>query len=82
MCSIAHMLKFFRIFVAKFSLMAEEMDIQHTEADAPKRMVLRAEGLIKKYGKRTVVNGVNFEVRQGEIVGFLYFFIEYYHFIV
>ena len=71
MCSIAHMLKFFRIFVAKFSPMAEEMNIQHTEADAPKRMVLRAEGLVKKYGKRTVVNGVNFEVRQGEIVGLL-----------
>lgn len=71
MCSIAHMLKFFRIFVAKFSLMAEEMDIQHTEAETPKRMVLRAEGLVKKYGKRTVVNGVNFEVKQGEIVGLL-----------
>ena len=71
MCSIAHMLKFFRIFVAKFSLMAEEMDIQHTEEEAPKRMVLRAEGLVKRYGKRTVVNGVNFEVRQGEIVGLL-----------
>ena len=71
MCSIAHMLKFFRIFVAKFSLMAEEMDMQHTETEAPKRMVLRAEGLVKKYGKRTVVNGVNFEVRQGEIVGLL-----------
>ena len=50
--------------------MAEEMDIQHTE-EAPKRMVLRAEGLVKRYGKRTVVNGVNFEVRQGEIVGLL-----------
>ena len=71
MCSFARILNFFRIFVAKLSLMAEEMDIQHTEADAPKRMVLRAEGLVKKYGKRTVVNGVNFEVRQGEIVGLL-----------
>ena len=50
--------------------MAEEMDIQHTE-EAPKRMVLRAEGLVKRYGKRTVVNGVNFEVKQGEIVGLL-----------
>lgn len=34
-------------------------------------MVLRTEGLVKKYGKRTVVNGVNFEVHQGEIVGLL-----------
>ena len=71
MCSFARILNFFRIFVAKLSLMAEEMDMQHTETEAPKRMVLRAEGLVKKYGKRTVVNGVNFEVRQGEIVGLL-----------
>ncbi len=35
------------------------------------RMVLRTEGLIKKYGKRTVVNGVSFDVKQGEIVGLL-----------
>ena len=34
-------------------------------------MVLRSEGLIKKYGKRTVVNGVSFDVKQGEIVGLL-----------
>ena len=34
-------------------------------------IVLRAEGLIKRYGKRTVVNDVNFDVRQGEIVGLL-----------
>ena len=71
MCSFARILNFFRIFVAKLSLMAEEMDMQHTETEALKRMVLRAEGLVKKYGKRTVVNGVNFEVRQGEIVGLL-----------
>ena len=34
-------------------------------------IVLRAEGLVKRYGKRTVVNDVNFTVRQGEIVGLL-----------
>lgn len=34
-------------------------------------MVLRAENLIKKYGKRTVVNNVSFHVEQGEIVGLL-----------
>ena len=34
-------------------------------------IVLRAEGLVKRYGKRTVVNDVNFNVRQGEIVGLL-----------
>jgi lipopolysaccharide export system ATP-binding protein len=32
---------------------------------------LRTEGLYKKYGKRTVVNDVSFNVRQGEIVGLL-----------
>ena len=35
------------------------------------QMVLRSAGLIKKYGKRTVVNGVSFDVKQGEIVGLL-----------
>lgn len=38
---------------------------------ADHHMTLRAEGLIKKYGKRTVVNDVSFNVRQGEIVGLL-----------
>lgn len=32
---------------------------------------LRAEGLVKRYKKRTVVNDVTIEVRQGEIVGLL-----------
>ena len=32
---------------------------------------LRAEGLVKRYGKRTVVNDVSINVRQGEIVGLL-----------
>ncbi len=35
------------------------------------RMVLRTEGLVKRYGKRTVVNEVSIEVSQGEIVGLL-----------
>ena len=34
-------------------------------------MVLRTEGLVKKYGKRTVVNDVSINVKQGEIVGLL-----------
>ncbi len=33
--------------------------------------ILRTEHLVKKYGKRTVVNDVSFEVHQGEIVGLL-----------
>ena len=34
-------------------------------------MTLRTEGLVKRYGKRTVVNDVSINVRQGEIVGLL-----------
>lgn len=34
-------------------------------------MILRAENIVKKYRKRTVVKGVSFEVKQGEIVGLL-----------
>src|SRR5674476_386494 len=34
-------------------------------------MRLRAENIVKKYHKRTVVKGVSFEVNQGEIVGLL-----------
>ncbi|NNK47994.1 MAG: LPS export ABC transporter ATP-binding protein, partial [Gemmatimonadetes bacterium] len=33
--------------------------------------ILRAEGLVKAFGKRRVVDGVDLEVRQGEIVGLL-----------
>lgn len=44
------------------------MSVPDTETTS---MVLRSEGLIKKYGKRTVVNGVSFDVKQGEIVGLL-----------
>lgn len=34
-------------------------------------MMLRAENIVKKYRKRTVVKGVSFDVSQGEIVGLL-----------
>lgn len=34
-------------------------------------MQLRAENIVKKYGKRVVVKGVSVEVNQGEIVGLL-----------
>jgi lipopolysaccharide export system ATP-binding protein len=42
-----------------------------TPAGGVERLVLRTEGLVKRYGKRTVVNDVAFNVRQGEIVGLL-----------
>lgn len=34
-------------------------------------MILRAEHIVKVYGRRTVVQGVSFDVHQGEIVGLL-----------
>ena len=72
MCSLVRILNFFSIFVENLSYMSDQEDIiQQTEVSQEDKMVLRAEGLVKKYGKRTVVNGVNFEVRQGEIVGLL-----------
>ena len=36
-----------------------------------KLTTLRTEGLVKRYGKRTVANGVSINVKQGEIVGLL-----------
>lgn len=41
------------------------------EATAAKTSVLRASGLVKKYGKRTVVREVSLELSAGEIVGLL-----------
>ena len=41
------------------------------EPNEEKQQVLRTENLIKRYGKRTVVNEVSFNVKQGEIVGLL-----------
>ena len=52
----------------------EEM-ITETDLSVPQenqeRGLLRSEGLVKIYGKRTVVNNVSFDVSQGEIVGLL-----------
>ena len=45
-----------------------------SEEDEPQETLpleLRSEGHVKIYGKRTVVNNVTFNVRQGEIVGLL-----------
>ncbi len=51
----------------------DEIESEETEeaAQPDYRMVLRTEGLVKRYGKRTVVNDVSINVRQGEIVGLL-----------
>ncbi len=42
-----------------------------TERQEQGGAMLRTEGLVKVYGKRTVANGVSINVRQGEIVGLL-----------
>ena len=39
--------------------------------DETKLTNLRTEGLVKRYGKRVVANGVSINVKQGEIVGLL-----------
>ena len=36
-----------------------------------RNVVLKVDKLVKKYGSRSVVQGVSFEVREGEIVGLL-----------
>ena len=46
-------------------------NIQEEPQQPPHRSMLRTEGLVKKYGVRTVVNNVSINVRQGEIVGLL-----------
>ena len=61
------------IIFAKNNLCFWEMEKNDDNivAGGAERMVLRTEGLVKRYGKRTVVNNVSFDVKQGEIVGLL-----------
>src|SRR5574344_1701487 len=73
-------------FVVKFTIMGEvnknmnedvdpntNVSAEETESLVQNnaKLVLRTEGLIKRYGKRTVVNDVSINVKQGEIVGLL-----------
>lgn len=44
---------------------------ENIQTNNAEHLVLRTEGLVKTYGKRTVVNDVSFNVKQGEIVGLL-----------
>lgn len=61
------------VAITEMAASAADQPINDTQSPTtePNRMVLRSEGLVKQYGKRTVVNGVSFEVKQGEIVGLL-----------
>ncbi|MBQ5752115.1 MAG: LPS export ABC transporter ATP-binding protein [Bacteroidaceae bacterium] len=45
--------------------------MENTGNNGGESLVLRSENLVKVYGKRTVVNNVSFNVKQGEIVGLL-----------
>ena len=49
----------------------EEKITEVEEIIVPEKGVLRTDGLVKRYGKRTVANHVSINVKQGEIVGLL-----------
>lgn len=46
-------------------------DAASMQGENDKKLVLRTDNLVKKYGQRTVVNHVSINVTQGEIVGLL-----------
>ncbi len=52
---------------------ADKVSVEQSDIVLPeeKKLVLRTENLVKRYGKRTVVNNVSINVTQGEIVGLL-----------
>ncbi len=58
------------LFCISHDLMYLRIQI-HEFMDETALMTLRTEGLVKRYGKRTVANGVSINVKQGEIVGLL-----------
>ncbi|MBQ1268245.1 MAG: ATP-binding cassette domain-containing protein, partial [Muribaculaceae bacterium] len=75
-------MKIFPLFKRQNSdINSESIDLQETNDHndsieenslvAEGKGVLRPQNLVKKYGKRTVVNHVSIEVTQGEIVGLL-----------
>lgn len=49
----------------------QTQDLAGVADGTPDCMVLKTDNLVKKYGKRTVVDHVSINVRQGEIVGLL-----------
>ena len=64
-----------QIPVARFAeienVEAEKSEVLDNKRGTDDKMVLRTDNLVKKYGKRTVVNHVSIDVTQGEIVGLL-----------
>lgn len=59
------------IKVAEETICDKEVTEGENKEQEGKKLVLRTENLVKRYGKRTVVNNVSIEVTQGEIVGLL-----------
>ncbi len=53
------------------TVMTEGDVSENPDSEEQHKMVLRTDNLVKKYGKRTVVNHVSINVKQGEIVGLL-----------
>lgn len=49
----------------------EQIGLPGDEVQGSNPLMLRTENLVKRYGKRTVVNHVSIDVKQGEIVGLL-----------
>ena len=55
------------IYISRFAMNNNTINTEMPQ----QQLVLRTEGLVKRYGKRTVVNNVSINVKQGEIVGLL-----------
>src|SRR5690554_7789309 len=49
----------------------EQIGLPGDEVQGSNPLMLRTENLVKRYGKRTVVNHVSIDVKQGEFVGLL-----------
>lgn len=62
---------FFFVAIFVFLRQIREYMAEALQQNETASLVLRAEGLVKTYGKRTVVRDVSFDVKQGEIVGLL-----------
>lgn len=58
-------------FVETENVEAEAAEEIKPSQEGEGKLVLKTDNLVKKYGKRTVVNHVSIEVTQGEIVGLL-----------
>jgi lipopolysaccharide export system ATP-binding protein len=56
---------------AKHPEEAKMEDVRHATESEPGALLVRTKGLVKEYGGRRVVNGIDISVRAGEVVGLL-----------